>query len=620
MQEPEAMTPKRSIHLSAWARIALIALGALATWLGLWKPAGKVDLWAIAIALVGAWPILREAFSALLARKMTMELSMSIAIVAAFAIGESFTGLVIILFVLVAEVLEYLTIGRGRTAIANLLELLPRQATVVRGGETVELPIARLSCGEVVLVRPGARVPIDGKVVSGHSFVDQSAVTGESIPVEKVQGGRVYAGTINQSGTLQVETSGIGPDTAFGKIIRAVEEAEKSRAPIQRTADRLAGFLVYFAIGAAAVTFLATGNMRSTIAVVIVAGACGVAAGTPLAILGAIGRAARLGAIVKGGRHLEALGRVDTIVLDKTGTLTLGRPEVVEIIACSGVTAESIVRTAAIAERPSEHPVARSILDRAKLMRLDIPEAEAFQYSPGGGITCQVTDCPAPAGHLSEVWVASKGRVLGVIGIADVPRLEAHAAVQSFKRLGLKTVLLTGDSSAVAAAIGKQLGVDDVRGELLPDQKLAAVRVLAATGRRVAVVGDGINDAPALMAADVGIAMGSGTDIAQESAGILLLGDDLMVLVEMLRIARRCRGIIMQNFYGTLLVDSLGILFAALGLLTPLWAAFIHVSSELAFILNSTRLLPRRRRVSDKEEEHGPRAILPTKLNPARLP
>ena len=636
----DAMTPERSIHLSGWVRIALIALGALATWLGLWKPADKVDLWAIAIALVGAWPILREAFSALLARKMTMELSMSIAIVAAFAIGESFTGLVIILFVLVAEVLEYLTIGRGRTAIANLLELLPRQATVVRGGETVELPIARLSCGEVVLVRPGARVPIDGKVVSGHSFVDQSAVTGESIPVEKVQGGRVYAGTINQSGTLQVETSGIGPDTAFGKIIRAVEEAEKSRAPIQRTADRLAGFLVYFAIGAAAVTFLATGNMRSTIAVVIVAGACGVAAGTPLAILGAIGRAARLGAIVKGGRHLEALGRVDTIVLDKTGTLTLGKPEVAEIVACPGVTAESIVRTAAIAERPSEHPVARSILDRAKLIRLDIPEAEAFQYSPGGGITCrafgedivvgsrtyladlglEVTDCPAPAGHLSEVWVASKGRVLGVIGIADVPRLEAHAAVQSFKRLGLKTVLLTGDSSAVAAAIGKQLGVDDVRGELLPDQKLAAVRVLAATGRRVAVVGDGINDAPALMTADVGIAMGSGTDIAQESAGILLLGDDLMVLVEMLRIARRCRGIIMQNFYGTLLVDSLGILFAALGLLTPLWAAFIHVSSELAFILNSTRLLPRRRRASDKEEEHGPRAILPTKLNPARLP
>jgi Cd2+/Zn2+-exporting ATPase/Cu+-exporting ATPase len=636
----EAMTPERSIHPSEWVRIALVALGALATWLGLWKPTGKVDLLAIAIALVGAWPILREALSALLARKMTMELSMSIAIVAAFAIGEAFTGLVIILFVLVAEVLEHLTIGRGRTAIANLLELLPRQAIVFRGGETVELPISRLSCGEIVLVRPGARLPIDGTVVSGHSFVDQSAITGESIPVEKVHGGRVYAGTINQSGTLQIETTGIGPDTAFGKIIRAVEEAEKSRAPIQRTADRLAGFLVYFAIGAAAVTFLATGDVRSTIAVVIVAGACGVAAGTPLAILGAIGRGARLGAIVKGGRHLEALGRVDTIVLDKTGTLTLGRPKVAEIIPCPGVTAESIVRTAAIAERPSEHPVARSILDQAKLMRLDIHEAEVFQYSPGGGITCraggedivvgsraflsdkgmELTDCPTPAGHLSEVWVARKGCVLGVIGIADVLRLEAHEAVQTFKRLGLKTVLLTGDSSAVAAAIGKQLGVDDVRAELLPDQKLAAVRVLAATGRRVAVVGDGINDAPALMAADVGIAMGSGTDIAQESAGILLLGDDLMVLVKMLRIARRCRGIIMQNFYGTLLVDSLGILFAALGLLTPLWAAFIHVSSELAFILNSTRLLPRCRRVSDKEEERGPRAILPTKLNPARLP
>jgi Cd2+/Zn2+-exporting ATPase/Cu+-exporting ATPase len=504
----------------------------------------------------------------------------------------------------------------------------------------VELPISRLSLGEVVLVRPGARLPIDGKVVSGYSFVDQSAVTGESVPVEKVQGGRVYAGTINQSGTLQVETTGIGPDTAFGKIIRAVEEAEKSRAPIQRTADRLAGFLVYFALAAAVVTFLATRDVRSTIAVVIVAGACGVAAGTPLAILGAIGRAARLGAIVKGGRHLEALGRVDTIVLDKTGTLTLGRPEVCEVVPCTGATAESIVRTAAIAERPSEHPVARSILDRAKLMRLDIPEAEAFQYSPGGGITCraegedivvgsraylldrglEVADCPAPADHLSEVWVARAGRVLGAIGIADVLRSEAHEAVQSLKRLGLKTVLLTGDSSAVAAAIGQQLGVDEVRAELLPEQKLAAVRVLAATGRRVAVVGDGINDAPALMAADVGIAMGSGTDIAQESAGILLLGDDLMVLVETVRLARRCRRIIMQNFYGTLLVDSLGILVASLGMLTPLWAAFIHVSSELAFILNSTRLLPRRQRVAAKDLQNSSRAVLPTKLHPARLP
>jgi Cd2+/Zn2+-exporting ATPase/Cu+-exporting ATPase len=636
----EAKAPERSIRLSEWVRIALIALGALATWLGLWKPLGRVDLLAIAIALAGGWPILREAFSAVLARRMTMELSMTIAIAAAFAIGESFTGLVIILFVLVAEVLERHTVSRGRSAIANLLELLPRQATVVQGGETVELPISRLSLGDVVLVRPGAWLPIDGKVVSGYSFVDQSTVTGESVPVEKVQGGRVYAGTINQSGTLQVETTGIGPDTAFGKIIRAVEEAEKSRAPIQRTADRLAGFLVYFAIAAAVVTFLATRDVRSTIAVVIVAGACGVAAGTPLAILGAIGRAARLGAIVKGGRHLEALGRVDTIVLDKTGTLTLGRPEVCEVVPCTGATAESIVRTAAIAERPSEHPVARSILDRAKLMRLDIPEAEAFQYSPGGGITCraegenivvgsrsylserglEVTDCPAPAEHFSEVWVARAGRVLGAIGIADVLRSEAHEAVQSFKRLGLKTVLLTGDSSAVAAAIGQQLGVDEVRAELLPEQKLAAVRVLAATGRRVAVVGDGINDAPALMAADVGIAMGSGTDIAQESAGILLLGDDLMVLVETVRLARRCRRIIMQNFYGTLLVDSLGILVASLGMLTPLWAAFIHVSSELAFILNSTRLLPRRRTAAAKDLENSSRAVLPTKLHPARLP
>jgi heavy metal translocating P-type ATPase len=595
------------------ARIVFVSLSALNSAFGIWAPWGDRTIIPIVAAVIGGYPILREAFSALLARRMTMELSMTIAIVAAFVIGESFTGLVIILFVLVAEILEHMTVDRGRRAIGDLLQLLPRQATVLRAGLTHETPIAELRRGDVVLVRPGARLPVDGKVTSGHSFVDQSAVTGESMPVEKLPGGWIYAGTINQSGTLQVETAQIGRDTAFGKIIEAVEQADKSRAPIQKTADRLAGYLVYFALAAAAITFLATRDARSTIAVVIVAGACGIAAGTPLAILGAVGRAARFGAIVKGGLHLEALGRVDTVVLDKTGTLTLGKPEVVEIVSCDGAQANSVLEAAAIAERPSEHPLARCIIQRASSIGLRVPEAETFEYTPGGGIVClwrgeelvvgsrafmatrgyDPSLCPVPGGHLSEVLVARGGRLLGSIHLADVLRPEATEAVRSLRRLGLRTVLLTGDASAIASAIGQRLGVDEVRAQLLPEQKLTAVKALAAQGRKIAVVGDGINDAPALAAANVGIAMGSGTDVARESAGIVLLSDNLMVLVETLRTARRCHRIIMQNFYGTLVVDSLGMLFAAIGFLTPLWAAFIHVSSELAFILNSTRLLPR---------------------------
>ena len=286
-------------------------------------------------ALVGGYPIFREAYDNLVHRRMTMELSMAIAIVAALAIGETFTALVITLFVLAAEILEGLTVGRGRHAIHRLLDLLPHAATVRRSAHWQDVAIEQVRVGDIVLVRPGGRIPVDGVVVGGNSFVDQAAITGESLAVEKLPGMGVYAGTINQSGALEIRVERLGRDTTFGKIIEEVERAEKSRAPIQKTADRLAGYLVYFALAAAALTFLITRNVRSTISVVIVAGACGIAAGTPLAILGAIGQAARKGAIIKGGLHLETLSRVDTVLLDKTGTLSYGIAEVLEIHARS---------------------------------------------------------------------------------------------------------------------------------------------------------------------------------------------------------------------------------------------------------------------------------------------
>src|SRR6516162_7907883 len=368
-------------HALAWVdlvRIGLVAVAVVASWFGLWKSlagllgldetVANFDLIALAATLAGGYPIFKEAVANLLARRMTMELSMTIALAAALAIGELFTALVIVLFVLVAEVLEGLTVGRGRRAIKDLLDLLPQQAVVRRGGGTQEVGAAEVQVGDVVLVKPGARVPVDGVVVGGNSFVDQAPITGESLPVEKLPGSSVYAGTINQSGVLEVRTEGVGRDTAFGKIIEAVERAEQSRAPIQKTADRLAGYLVYFALGCAALTFLVTRDVRSTISVVIVAGACGIAAGTPLAVLGAIGQAARDGAIIKGGLYLETLGAVDTVVLDKTGTLTLGNPSVNRVYSCPGATAESVVAAAAIAERSSEHPLAKAVLVKAREM------------------------------------------------------------------------------------------------------------------------------------------------------------------------------------------------------------------------------------------------------------
>jgi heavy metal translocating P-type ATPase len=561
--------------------------------------------------LVGGFPIFHEAYENIVQRRMTMELSMAIAIVAALAIREIFTALIITLFVLVAEILEGLTVGRGRTAIRHLVGLLPTTATVRRNESWHEVETKEIAAGDIVLVKPGARIPVDGVVVGGHSFVDQATITGESMPTEKGNGSSVYAGTINQSGALEIRVDRMGRDTTFGKIIEAVERAEKSRAPIQAIADRLASYLVYFALGAAALTFLITHNVRSTISVVIVAGACGIAAGTPLAILGAIGRSAQHGSIIKGGLYLEALANIDTILLDKTGTLTYGAPEVVDIHPAEGVPVTSLLQAAAMAESRSEHPVGKAILKKASSMGISAEEPENFEYTPGKGIVAACKGAEIIVGNRlflgghrivlptgttsqtdSEVFVARDGKFLGTLVVADMLRPEATKAIEDLKAMGLKTVLLTGDAKSVAEDIGRKLGVDEIAAELLPEDKLEIVGRLTKERHNVVMVGDGVNDAPALMKATVGIAMGAGTDVARESANVVLIGNDLSKLVETLLIARRCHRTIMQNFVGTLVVDSIGVGLAAFGFLNPLLAAFIHVSSEMAFILNSARLLP----------------------------
>jgi Cd2+/Zn2+-exporting ATPase/Cu+-exporting ATPase len=614
-QEREAHVPNKgqehALSHNDLIRIGFVGLAILAVWFRIWEPFAKVSILGVAATLIGGWPIFKEALENLLQRRMTMELSMTIALVAALAIGEFRTALIIVFFVLIAEVLEGLTVGRGRRAIKHLVDLLPRSAFVRRSTGTTEVSVEEIRIGDVVIVKPGTRIAVDGVVLSGHSAVDQSPITGESLPVEKIKGSEVYAGTINQSGVLEVEVRNIGRNTAFGRIIEAVERAETLRAPIQKTADTLAGYLVYFALGCALLTFLITRDARSTISVVIVAGACGIAAGTPLAVLGGIGRAARNGVIIKGGVYLEALGKIDTIVFDKTGTLTLGKPIVSHIRAAANTRESDVIEAAAIAERNSEHPLARAILEKANEVSLPFAEPDAFQYTPGKGVECSyggetiligsgsfvqdhgfdISGFPA-SDAVSEVLVARGGRLLGRIGIADGLRLGAAQAISEIHKMGLRTMLLTGDTAAVAQTIARELGIDAVQAELLPQQKAESVRRLRQQGHTVAMVGDGINDAPALIEANVGIAMGAGTDVARESADIVLIGDDFKKLVESLRIARWCRRIILTNFAGTLLVDGVGVGLAAFGMLNPLLAALIHVVSELVFILNSARLLP----------------------------
>src|SRR5216684_1472460 len=605
-------------HAFEWSemvRIALVGLAAAMVWFRLWEPVSTLSIVGVAGLLIGGWPIFKEALENLIAKRMTMELSMSIAIIAAAAISEFFTALVITLFVLVAEVLEGLTVSRGRRAIRDLLDFLPRAVSVRRAGSISEVDADTLAVGDAVLVNPGGRIPMDGTVIAGHSFVDQARITGESMPLEKTVGAAVFAGSINQSGALEIRAERIGRDTSYGKIIEAVEQAERSRAPVQRLADRLAGYLVYFALGAAVLTYLLTRDSRATISVIIVAGACGIAAGTPLAILGGIGRAARAGAIVKGGLFLEQLGRVNTVVLDKTGTLTYGRPELRALLPAAGVDGTALLDAAASAELRSEHPLGKTIVAHAQAQGRTPSEPERFGYTPGRGIDATVDGELVLVGNLalmrdhgiavpsellaghpeaSEVYVARDDTLLGAIVIADSVRPEARQAIARIHGMGIKTMLLTGDAKAVAAVVARQLGITEIAADLLPEDKRERVKRLVAEGRTVAMVGDGVNDAPALVEAHVGVAMGSGTDVARESADVVLLGNDLVKFAETLSIARRTRRIIWANFAGTLGVDALGIGLAAFGMLNPLFAAFIHVASELTFILNSARLLPAR--------------------------
>src|SRR5580698_2594416 len=425
---------ERTLNWREINRVLFVAAAAAAVWFLAGKQNPYINGVGVICTLVGGFPIFHEAYENIVQRRMTMELSMAIAIVAALAIREIFTALVITLFVLVAEILEGLTVSRGRTAIRHLVGLLPTTATVRRNDSWQDVETNEIAVAEIVLVKPGARIPVDGLVVGGHSFVDQATITGESMPAEKIRGTSVYAGTINQSGALEIRVDRMGRDTTFGKIIDAVERAEKSRAPIQGIADRLAGYLVYFALGAAALTFMITHNVRSTISVVIVAGACGIAAGTPLAILGGIGRSAQLGAIIKGGLYLEKLWEVDTILLDKTGTLTYGTPELLEVYPARDVPAALLLKTAAIAESRSEHPIAKAILRKAAQMGIPYEDPGQFEYTPGQGIIAgsggdeiivgkrqflleQRVPCDPPNGGIagSEIFVARGGRFLGTL-------------------------------------------------------------------------------------------------------------------------------------------------------------------------------------------------------------
>ena len=648
-----ARTGEGILERIEWAdvvRIAVVGLAALGAWIAgaAGTPGWAVGAVGAVVLAVGCWPLLVEAAEDLRERRMSMELSMLLAIVAAAAIGEWVTALAVTVFALCAEVLEELSMDRGRDALTDLMSFLPQTARVVGAPETTEsaesaeaaeasqssgvteVPLDEVRPGQVIALSPGGRVPVDGVVRTGRADVDQSRITGEALPVQVGPGDRVPAGSITR-GALELEVERVGEESSYGRIVAAVRHAQSSRAPVQRLADRLAARIVYLALAAALVTFLVTRDVRATISVIIVAGACGVAAGTPLAVLAAIARAARCGAFVKDGTHLEQLSAVDTVVVDKTGTLTVGEPRVVSVRPTEAAAGEDeVLALAAAAEWNSEHPIGRAIYAEAAVRDLTVPVPGDVAYSPGAGVSTHIegrritvgrcrgqghqperdtpgcedeaalsaeSDPEAPSAT-SVVEVRADGQLLGTIALADRLRQGAATAVRDLGDMGLEVLMLTGDSAASARHVAGLLGLteEQVRADLLPTDKEEVIDSLRRAGKQVAMVGDGVNDAPALGAADVGIAMGTGTDVAREAGDVVLVGSAPADLVETVRVARRARRIIMVNFVGTVVVDVVGMIAAGLGLLGPVAAALVHVVSESAFILNSARLVPRRRR------------------------
>jgi Cd2+/Zn2+-exporting ATPase len=588
-------------------------------WMGL-DPLNLPTALAVTSLILGSYPIVKSAIKTLLIPDLNVDTLVSIAAISATAVGAYREAATVIFIMLLGEFLEGVTVGKTRKAIASLIQLSPKTAWVRRENKEVQVPIEDVKPREVVIVKPGERIPVDGKIISGCASINQSTLTGESIPVEKETGDKVYCGTFNESGSCEIETTQVADDTKLAQIKRLILEAQAEKSPIQRVTDRFARYFIPAILLIALTTFLMTGDPIRAITILIVACPCALVLGTPTAVVAAIGNAARQGILIKGGVFLEQMGRLKTLLMDKTGTLTHGRPKVVEIKGLDGVDEKEVLYWAAIAEKRSEHPLARALTEKTEELGLSIPHPQSFENFRGKGVKVEwnsktmvvgssemlkeegIEISPSAKGlleskqseGLTSLLVALDHRLLGIISIADTLREGAKEAIHKIKEQGVSEIwMLTGDSALVAERIGKELGIR-YEAKLLPEEKVLRVKEWKKQGQVVAMVGDGVNDAPALAAADVGIAMGAmGTDVAIETADIALMTDELEKIPTAIRLSRKALRVIKENLIFALVFNMVLVILSAQGWVTMILGAVMHQASSLLVILSSMRLLRR---------------------------